>query len=92
MTGANRIRNFKSPPWSDEQIAMLRALWGLAPARDIAKAIGKSGNAVIGKANRMGLPPVEPEVWVKWVKRDERANRPRLRVTTFVKEETGNAG
>ncbi len=44
--------------WTEERIALLRELWSeKRPARDIAAAIGGgvSRNAVIGKANRLGL-------------------------------------
>jgi len=43
--------------WSEEQIEMLKALWGQGmTANDIAKLLGDtSRNAVIGKAHRLGL-------------------------------------
>lgn len=43
--------------WTDEQIAVLRELWGKESASKIAKKIGGSAsrNAVIGKAHRLGL-------------------------------------
>ena len=51
--------------WPDQTIADLLALWeeGLS-ASTIGRRIGKSKNAVIGKAHRLGLPsrptPIQP--------------------------------
>lgn len=54
--------------WTDEAVAMLRALW---PDRDITTEgigirLGVSKNAVIGKARRIGLPfrrnPTPPKI------------------------------
>ena len=44
--------------WTDESVKLLRDLWNAGvPARDIAIKFGNNvtRNAVIGKANRMGL-------------------------------------
>ena len=41
--------------WTDEQVETLRALWGNTYAVDIGEKIGRPKNAVIGKANRLGL-------------------------------------
>jgi GcrA cell cycle regulator len=44
--------------WNDLKEATLARLWGEdLPKREIAERMGISGNAVIGKAHRMGLPP-----------------------------------
>ena len=43
--------------WSKEQIDVLRRLWNRGePARIIALQLRTTRNAVIGKANRLGLP------------------------------------
>jgi len=45
--------------WTDEQVELLKALWGeKKPASEIAQILGEdiSRNAVIGKAHRIGLP------------------------------------
>ena len=43
--------------WSKEQIDVLKRLWNRGePARIIALQLGTTRNAVIGKANRLGLP------------------------------------
>lgn len=42
--------------WSADQVAIVRANWGQGKsAKEIADLIGKSRNAVIGKAHRLGL-------------------------------------
>ncbi len=45
-------------PWREEDLAYLREHWETDRAEDIAKHIGKSTNAIIGKANRLGLPRI----------------------------------
>ena len=47
------------PSWTDEQIAELKRLWcaNELTTAQIGKKIGRTKNAVIGKANRLGLPP-----------------------------------
>ena len=43
--------------WTQEQIYVLTKLWHRGePARIIALQLGTTRNAVIGKANRLGLP------------------------------------
>mgnify|MGYP001274816412 CR=1 FL=1 len=43
--------------WNEEQISILTKLWHRGePARIIALQLGTTRNAVIGKANRLGLP------------------------------------
>jgi len=43
--------------WTQEQVAKLKRMWcdKSLSARDIAKVIGKSRCAVLGKINRLGL-------------------------------------
>ncbi len=44
------------PKWDNETTEKLRELWGSKTAKEIGDALGGfSRNAVIGKANRMGL-------------------------------------
>lgn len=56
---AERIPGLKEPSyWSDDRVARLRKMWEAgASASTIAKKLGGSvtKNAVIGKANRLGL-------------------------------------
>jgi GcrA cell cycle regulator len=48
--------------WSAEHTERLRALWGRKlSAAEIGALIGCSRHAVIGKAHRIGLPPIERE-------------------------------
>jgi hypothetical protein len=42
--------------WTDEESEMLKRLWETRSAKDIGALMGKTRNAVIGKANRLGLP------------------------------------
>jgi GcrA cell cycle regulator len=42
--------------WSAKDVDALRALWGKETSAIIAVKIGKTRCAVIGKANRLGLP------------------------------------
>jgi GcrA cell cycle regulator len=48
-----------APAWTAEQEAELDRLWcaNELTTAQIGKKIGRTKNAVIGKANRMGLPP-----------------------------------
>jgi hypothetical protein len=47
----------KHPKWTSEQDAKLRELWGDdLSRRQIGEIIDKQGNAVIGRARRLGLP------------------------------------
>lgn len=46
--------------WSDDQVATLQTMWGQTgvTASIIGGRIGKTSNAVIGKANRLHLQPL----------------------------------
>jgi GcrA cell cycle regulator len=47
-----------SQDWSDGQIDTLRTMWVTsAGVVEIASAVGKSRNAIVGKARRLNLPP-----------------------------------
>lgn len=46
--------------WTDERIAVLRAEWGRASAREIAQQLGVTRCAVIGKAHRLGFAEKRP--------------------------------
>lgn len=52
--------------WTDDQEEKLKAMWGKEPTPKIAAAVGKSGNAIIGKAHKMSLPPITAEQRYKW--------------------------
>jgi GcrA cell cycle regulator len=42
--------------WTDEAVETLRTMWSAgASAREIGERVGATRNAVIGKANRLGL-------------------------------------
>lgn len=47
-------------PWTEKQTAALIERWGNESARLIAKVVGMSRNAVIGKAGRLGLSKPKP--------------------------------
>lgn len=41
--------------WTDERIEKLKELWPTMPASEIAKILGVTRNAIIGKTHRLGL-------------------------------------
>jgi len=47
-------------PWTEQQIAALVADYGRVPTADIAQAMGRTRNSVIGCANRLGLKANRP--------------------------------
>ncbi len=53
--GYPRRRPAHSTDWTPAQVAVLRRGWGIRSARAIGRDVGRSRNAVIGKANRLGL-------------------------------------
>lgn len=58
--------------WNDARITLLKISWGIIPASEIANLIdqtcgpGPSSDAVIGKANRLGLPPISKALCRQW--------------------------
>lgn len=52
--------------WSAEEEQTLREKWGAIPASEIAPLVHKSSMAVIGKANRLGLPAVSRMQAAQW--------------------------
>ena len=66
---------WKSAPgsfWSAEEIATLRDNWGVLRSWEIAALVNKTGSAVIGKANRMGLHPVSTEQRIQFIRMTRR--------------------
>lgn len=49
------MSNAVTSDWTPDMIAILKRYWGDEPARQIGRRIGKSKNAVIGKADRLRL-------------------------------------
>ena len=47
--------------WTESMVDRLRALWGKASASQIAGELGKTRNATLGKANRLGLSEPRPK-------------------------------
>ena len=69
----------KHPKWTSEQDAKLRELWGDdLSRRQIGEIIDKQGNAVIGRARRLGLPfrKLVLSLRTNIVVREERGFRP----------------
>jgi GcrA cell cycle regulator len=74
--GSSALGGGTNADWPDADIARLRQLWadGL-PTREIAVALGRTKNAVIGKANRIPLPArPDPNKW-----RRKNALKPRVK-------------
>lgn len=46
--------------WTDEKTTLLKTYWATNSASELAPLLGVSRSAVIGKANRLGLPAKEP--------------------------------
>lgn len=53
---SHRSPRTKAPDWSAAQDNALKAMWGRKRCADIARVLGTTKNAVIGRANRLGLP------------------------------------
>lgn len=52
------VEGTKSVPWTDDDKAKARKMWGEgAPTKDIGAALGREKNSVIGMARREGFPP-----------------------------------
>jgi hypothetical protein len=47
-------------PWTDEEDALIAQHYGTRSSTDIAKAIGRTRNMVIGRAGRLGLSKPRP--------------------------------
>ena len=55
--GRSEARELASNTWTDERVAKLRELWPTEmTSKAIGRALGVSGGAVAGKADRLGLP------------------------------------
>lgn len=49
--------------WSDEQVELLRQLWGKLPVKEIAGQLGMNKGAVTGKAFRLKLTRLDRNRW-----------------------------
>lgn len=61
------MSNIITNGWSAEEIATLRAQWGILRSWEIAALVHKTPSAVIGKANRLNLPAIPPEQRVQFI-------------------------
>lgn len=52
--------------WDEKSINLLISLYGTRPVKEIAEILGTTKNAVIGKANRMGLSKPKGEHGVRF--------------------------
>jgi GcrA cell cycle regulator len=56
MVGTEKANNNHETPWTDDRVNWLKELWNTGMrASQIGRLIGVSRNAIIGKANRLGL-------------------------------------
>ena len=53
--------------WSEERVNYLKESWGKLPSPKIAEHLGTTPNAVIGKANRLGLPRISNEQRIDFI-------------------------
>lgn len=58
--------------WTDERVAYLRKNWPTMRAKIIARQLGCTCNAVIGKANRLGLPAISRDTIKKRISHGRR--------------------
>lgn len=58
----SRICSNASRQWDDEKVSELRRLWPVRSAPVIGRILGVTPSSVIGKANRLGLPPKGPSI------------------------------
>lgn len=65
--------------WSPQEIDLLAQLWPTHSGTQLGSLMGKTRNAIIGKAHRIGLPPKKKGVW------------PRTMMTTRSAHETAKA-
>lgn len=57
--GIHRRKGLRAPEWSASDTDILRGLWGKLSCAEIAKVVGTTKNAVIGRAHRLGIPKVK---------------------------------
>jgi hypothetical protein len=78
----NGVRSRAELSWSKDEMETLRKLWMTTSARQIGVLIGRSKSAVIGMANRKGLPikrhcPAISKAWATYrrdIKQIEKSN------------------
>ena len=64
--------------WSDDDTATLTALWGKVRSQEIAATLKRSNNSVIGKANRLGLKPINYRTRMSFMRAGLSANKAQL--------------
>lgn len=55
-----RPRRYAHDPWTDEDVAMLSALWPTLPTRTVAKRLRRTEEACIKKAGKLSLSRSAP--------------------------------
>ena len=53
-------RGESASSWTADEVSALTLLWGVTSASVIAETVGRSRNAIIGKAARLGLARLQP--------------------------------
>lgn len=85
------MNNFEAPRWTPIREQALRGLWNTGiSAADIGEKLGGlTKMAVIAKARKLGLPPVDPEVAKRLAVETRLRNRPDSIVTIRRRESEG---
>jgi hypothetical protein len=86
LSGTHLDRFRSKPSWTPERVAQLREMWGDYSGSEIAKAIGMTRSAVLGKLHRLGLlGTVGPRVVLSPEERQERYQRRLERMRVYAK-------
>lgn len=59
--------------WTYDRVKILHSLWSNTRSQEIGDRLGCTSNAVIGKANRIGLPPITRAEKIARMGRSQRA-------------------